>query len=823
MKILYALIGSLFPILLSAQINGSITDQSGEPLPFVSIYIKGSTQGTTSNIEGVYRLNLSPGNYQIVYQYVGKETVTKHVDLGSNSINIDIVLQAQATLLNEVTIAADAEDPAYAIIRNAQRKRKYYQNLIEQFTCDVYVKGNQKIEDAPEKIMGIKVGDMDGALDSNRQGIVYLSESISKLYYKGEGNLKEVVYSSKVSGDDSGYSFNTAREMEFNVYDNTMDFSRELVSPIAENAMAYYKYRLEGTFYEDGRLINKIKLLRKRETDPSFYGTIYIVEDLWNIHSVEVGVTSKASQLYFLDSVEVDQVFVPLQEPDVWRIFSNNISFKLGILGFKLNGNFSATYSNYDLTSPIDDNIFNKEVFVVEKDSNKKDSLYWEANRPAPLTQEEKVDYVKKDSIQKVRESPAFKDSLDRENNRFEIGDVLGGYSHSNSSNHTYWSIGSALSHVGFNTVQGYNASLDLSWWKYFDKEHTNRIILDGNINYGFSEKKVRGNGSITYRPNRLNRSYVTLTGGTSVKQFNKFEPIDELRNTLYSLFARRNYPKYFDYSYAKIGFGKEIFNGVNVRAMMGYEQRSQLFNNSDQSYFYKDSRVFTPNFPSEIIDNDLVNEFENHKVFSAELYADFRFNQEYFVYPDRKFDSGNNGATLRFKYRFLNGIKNGISLNALSASLTNEISLGSRGSFTYFLKGGSTLQKNELTPLDYFHFQGNQFTLSDPASYPTSFLALPYYSHSTDGNFVQAHVQHHFDGFVMDKIPGINKLGFGLVAGAKYLNAQGSDSYYEVHLGIDKIGWHIFRILRLDLVRSSMGSNSDWSYRVGVKIRSSD
>jgi hypothetical protein len=812
--------GIVMPFLACAQIYGTITDQNEEPLPFVSIYIKGSTQGTTSNIEGGYQLNLDNGQYEIVFQYVGKETVTRTISITDLPIELNIELKPQATLLNEITIAADAEDPAYRVIRNAQRKRKYYQSLIEQFTCDVYVKGNQKMMDAPEKIMGVEVGDLEGALDSNRQGIVYLSESMSKLYYKGEGKLKEVVFSSKVSGDDSGYSFNTAREMEFNVYDNTMYFSRELVSPIAENAMSYYRYKLEGTFYEDGRLINKIKIIRKRDTDPTFYGTIYIVEDLWNIHSVEVGVTAKASQLYFLDSVEVDQVFIPLKEPDIWRIFSNNISFKLGIFGFKLEGNFSATYSNYDLDSPIDDQIFNKDVFVVEKDSNKKDSLYWAENRPTPLTIEEKEDYVKKDSIQKVRDSPEYKDSIDRVNNQFKIGDIIGGYSHSNSSKHTFWSIGSPLSHVGFNTVQGYNASLDLSWWKYFDKEHTNRIILDGNVSYGFSEKKVRANGQITYRPNRLDRSYVTLTGGTSIKQINKFYPADELRNTLYSLFARRNYTKYYDYSYAKLGFGKEVWNGVTLRAMMGYERRAQLFNNTDISYFYKDSREFTPNLSIGLIDDLPIESFDTHELFSAELYADIRFNQEYFVYPDRKFDAGNESPTLRFKYRFLSGIKNDISLHAISGSLSNEVSLGARGTFTYFVEGGSILQKQDLTFLDYFHFRGNQFTLSDPATYRSSFLSLPLYSHSTDGNFVQAHIQHHFDGYILDKIPGINKLGFGLVAGVKYLNAENREPYYEIHLGIDKIGWHILRLLRFDVVRSSLGGNAEWGYRIGVKIR---
>ena len=185
-------------------------------------------------------------------------------------------MMPQSAVLSEVVISADREDPAYAIIRKAIEKRPYYKDLIQSYECDVYVKGNQKILEAPEKILGVEVGDMEGMLDSSRQGIVYLSESVSKLYVD-EGESKEVITSSKVSGDDQGYSFNSARELEFSFYENTFELQRQMVSPIANNALTYYKYRLEGVFQDEaGRLVNQITVIPKRDSDPAFYGTIYI-------------------------------------------------------------------------------------------------------------------------------------------------------------------------------------------------------------------------------------------------------------------------------------------------------------------------------------------------------------------------------------------------------------------------------------------------------------------------------------------------------------------------------------------------------------------
>ncbi|MEL7118746.1 MAG: DUF5686 family protein [Bacteroidota bacterium] len=221
---------------LSAQLSGTITDTNGEPLPFASIYVKGSTKGTTSNVEGVYTINLEPGTYQMVYQYVGYKQKVITVDINTEAITKNVQLESESVKLSTVEVKADSEDPAYRVIREAIKKRKYYLNQIEQYTCEVYVKGNIKFLDAPEKILGYEVGDIDGTLDSNRQGIVYLSESQAKLAYKNPGKFKEEMLYTKVSGNDNGFGFNRASEMDFNLYENYSLFSRQIISPIASNA-----------------------------------------------------------------------------------------------------------------------------------------------------------------------------------------------------------------------------------------------------------------------------------------------------------------------------------------------------------------------------------------------------------------------------------------------------------------------------------------------------------------------------------------------------------------------------------------------------------
>lgn len=61
----------------SQTISGTITDLNKEVLPFSSILVKGTTQGVSANSKGYYSIQLIPGNYTLVCQYIGYKAVEK--------------------------------------------------------------------------------------------------------------------------------------------------------------------------------------------------------------------------------------------------------------------------------------------------------------------------------------------------------------------------------------------------------------------------------------------------------------------------------------------------------------------------------------------------------------------------------------------------------------------------------------------------------------------------------------------------------------------------------------------------------------------------
>lgn len=810
----------LSPFYLMAQLSGHITSVTGEPLPFASIYVQGTTNGTTSNENGYYAFDLEPGTYNMVYQYVGYEQKIIEVTYSGQSQVVDIQLNSESVKLNEVVVKANAEDPAYPIIRKAIAKRKYYKTLVNSYQCDVYIKGNQKMLEAPEKIFGQEIGSMGGILDSTGQGIIYLAESQAKLYREQPNKIKEQMFSSKVSGNDNGFGFNRASMMDFSFYDNHVEIERQILSPIANTAMQYYRYKLVGTFFdENGYLINKIEVLKKRESDPVCSGFIYIVEDLWSIHSTELVVTGRAIQQPALDTLVIKQVHVPVQKPDVWMLLSQSLDFKFGAVGFKIDGNFTGVFSNYELNVDFPKGFFNAEVFKVEEGANEKSLVYWDSIRPIPLTNEEGLDYVKKDSLQAIWESKPFLDSMDQVANKFKVWDILLGYDWQNSYERKYFSFASPLTTIMFNPVQGYYGNLNFSFAKSFDEHSMKFIRIKSNLEYGFADNRLRGGASLQYHFNRTHFTQLTLSGGSVAQQINPENPVSPFLNTFTAQFQHKNYIHLYQRNFGAVALRHEIVNGLLFNGKLNYEDRTSLVNNSNYSFFEKDEEYLN----NEIIPGRIPDESFNidQQALVLELNFRIRFGQKYLSYPKRKYILGSKKPDIWVRYKKgIKGLGSDVDFDMIRLNIWDELSFGLVGRSAFNIEVGTFLRKNNLSIIDYRHFLGNQFIINDPSKYLKSFMLLPYYEKSTDQAWMQVHYAHNFDGYILDKLPLFNRLNWKIIAGASFLYTEDQKDYLEINFGFDNIGFGAFRLFRLDgVVSFDNGKYRNWGIQLGVTL----
>ena len=797
--------------------KGVVKDEKGEALPFVNIFFDGTTNGTTSNMEGEFTIvQKNPANTSLAFQFVGYEKFNYSLIGKSPDKRLTITLSTQKVVLREAVVLASKKDPAYYYIKQAQKKRKYYRKQITEFGCDIYMKGVTQLAEIPEK-MPFFVPDDEG-IDSSLLGILYLSESLGTVTYSDEEGLKEEMIASKVSGDPQAFSWNRAEQVFVDFYEERVLMAglneRGFVSPIAGDALLYYDYKWQGSFEEEGRTIHKIKLIPKRKTDLAFSGDIYLYDSFWAIQGLDI-LVSKDAQIEFMDSISLKQNTTHVKE-DVFLPLSIQQTYYFGVFGFKADYKAVANMSNYKLEN-IENKAFKKnQVFQVKDDALKTDSTFWDKNRPIVLDSLEARNYQKGDSLLKIIHSKPYLDSLDSLSNRFKIGKLLlTGFNFYNSYDSTSFTLPSALSLIQFNAVDGW--LLDLKSTFHKQHEHGSRdFMVRGR--YGFQSEIPGLELKLTQRLNETNQAFTLFHAGWINRQINNAEPIDEFINTSYALFGNEDYMNLYNALFGKVGGGLEVTNGLKLRAYASVEQRFSLSNHWNNYSWSRNSKTFDTNLPVNNAPYNRSNFSESTGLAKFEFQADIIFKQKYALYPNKKVNYGSKLPKVRLNYSLNQQLitKKG-TFHKVESTVYDKVRMGIIGSGSYRVTAGKFLgNTRNIDLVDYNHFMGNQTFLLQLK--PDGFQNLEYYKYSTKDSYLEAHYTHHFYGFFLNKIPLVKKLKFKEVVGINYLQSFGnnSTSYTEAFVGIE----NIFTVIRLDVVSTLQdGKLQSPVLRLGVRI----
>lgn len=789
---------SLFLILTSLtslfaqqyQLSGKITDSKGEIIPFASVYIKNTTQGVSANVDGLYKLTLDKGTFTLIYKAIGYKVVEKTLAVSSDMV-VNQTLAEESYTLNNVVIRPNAEDPAYEIIRQAIKNRKKHLNEVEAYHADVYIKGLQKLVGAPKKFFGRDIQKtLD--LDTNRKGILYLSESQSKFSFKRPNKIKEEMVSSKVSGRNNSFSFNKASDLIINFYDNLLFegsglSSRSFVSPIADNALFYYRYKLLGTSEENGVTINKIEVIPRRTNDPVFRGTIYIADESWRLVGTNLYLTQDAG-INLLDTLNIGQQFIKIE--DVYMPSSIKFQFNGGIFKFKFEGYYIGVYSNYNIHPNFPDDYFTAEILKVTKAVNKKDSLYWANNRPIPLTDEERFDYKRKDSIALRKESKHYLDSLERVNNKFNLTKLaLTGYSINDRYNKEYFYFDPLIRSVFYNTVEGVGIKYGVSYRKQLEDRKYYSIRPEAR--YGFSNHIFTASLSGYYYYDPLKRASVSAAFGSQIADLNSYGSMSLLTNSINTLLFERNLSKFYKREFANIASTRELADGLQASVAVEYSKNHTLRNTNSFKIRNVKDEEFTSNNPfTPEMETPL---FPTYSSFNISASLSYTIGQKYITRPDGKFYEDSKYP--RFQLNYKKGIKgvlgSDVDYDLLSVEISQErISAGLLGFSSFVIGAGKFLNNNVVFYPDSKHFRGNNSTIFPPNL--RKFRYLDFYRYSTNQEYIEAHFEHNFAGFMTNKIPLLRKLKLEEFVGINYLTQPQKKYYAEYYFGIQRLGFGI-------------------------------
>lgn len=154
----------LFTSLLYSQeqttgsIVGKLTDKeiAGEPLPFANVIIKGTSTGTTSDMEGFFELpSLKPGTYTVLFSFVGYETLEiPNVQVVQGKVTeINAGLGASAANLDEVLITTVSRRDSEVALLLEQKKAISIKQSIG--TDELTRKAVNTVEQGLTKVSGI--------------------------------------------------------------------------------------------------------------------------------------------------------------------------------------------------------------------------------------------------------------------------------------------------------------------------------------------------------------------------------------------------------------------------------------------------------------------------------------------------------------------------------------------------------------------------------------------------------------------------------------------------------------------------------------------
>jgi hypothetical protein len=781
---------SLINSVFATNITGVVSETNTQPLPFSSILIKGSTIGTTANSKGFFTLQLKPGTYTLVCQHIGYKTIEKKIVLGLEDLQVDFTLELQQYNNTEVVVKANREDPAYEIIRKAIKKRPDYLNEIKKFQCDVYLKGQLQLRNYPKKIMGEKVDFEDG--DTSKRKMIFLSETVARYSYELPNAAKVEVVSTKVSGNSNGFGFSNPQIISF--YENNISVGsglnpRGFISPISNNALNYYTYKFEGSFYENGKEISRIKVTPKRKFEPLFSGYISIIENEWRLQSIQLKIV-KEQQLQFLDTLNIEQLYIPMK--NTW-VIKQQVIYPAGkFLGFDFFGNFVQVYDNVNIDPSFKKKFFDNTIIKFFDSSNKKSLAYWDSVRPIPLIESEVIDYKKKDSLEQARKDPKYLDSLDKVRNKVTISKLLlTGQNFNNEKKKSSFSIDPLIRAIGvlYNPAEGRVTKLGLRYDKNFAGRQ--RLDIGTSFRYGYQRKNLNPSINARYSFGKKYFNNINLAFGSDVFQFNNNNPISDLNNTLSSQYWQQNHMKTYMADFAKLSYNKGLGEGFSFGVGVNYQNRKPMDNVID----VLKNKKFTPNFPTELMDANITN----HKAFSATLSVAWRPGSRYIEFPDRKINVGSKYPNFSTSItKGIDGILGStVDYTKWKFGINDNLNFKIGGTLKYAFEMGGFLQNNVSYAPDYQHYFGNQTAFAN--DYMKSFQLLPYYQFSnTEKFYTTGHVEYHLNGLISNKIPGYRKLNWFFVLGANALYINDKKNYYEAFVSIE----NIFKVIRVDFIQ---------------------
>lgn len=790
-RLFYLLWLLVFPSAAQAYlVSGTVSNDLGEPVPYVRVYEEGGKAGAFTDDTGHYQFDLPAGSWRIVFQHLSYSLQIHPLDVRENKV-LDVRLDPTDLQLKAVEITSGKKDPAYDIIRQVIDSKKDHLYEFDSYQCETYLKVILEEDTLPGR-NDLSIWEDSLFAESVDTGRVTLNfiESQSTTYFQAPGKYKSLVHAyrdfakggeqallDEADGvDGSGGDYESERnnpylfylnvsDADFNFFQNLVyapDLSdRPLISPLhATLWQLTYRYKLEERIYDGGRVQYRILIKPRNREGPHVKGEILVEDGTWDLLKIDLEVMP--STLIWFRNFRLMHRYEHL--PDGRRVLTEEqYTYSIKDGKSRLYGQAAALHSAHQPDVAFAKNFFNNELRRTDKEAFEKDSSYWASIRPISLLESEEKFIHVQDSINAHLRSPEYLRKSDSIFNHISLLDfLLNGIAFRDRVHKLDYYVNSVLEQVQPLGVGGYRHNLGGSVRKTFRRGTALR--LSGDLDYGFNNSDIKGNGRLgfTYQPRKFGSAFI---------RFGDIYRVINNQETFTNILSRNNFTQK---TYYGAGHYMEVFNGFRLATAFEYA-----------SYRSIDS-LRLAGWTSDLFgENNIPQTFDPYRQLLLQVKISYTPGQKYHMEPFRKVIIGSKWPTFFLEYeKAVPGIlQSEMNFDFLEVGLRHEFRPGPFGISRWTVRAGKYLQASKIQFTDYKFFRG-----SDPYLFanPLKAFQLLGPTISTTNEYMEGHYLHDFGGTLIDKIPLLRLTPLQVTAGAGSLFIRDGGFFHsEVYAGL--------------------------------------
>ena len=814
------------------KVRGTVIDaKTKEPLPFVNIIFVGKNIGTITDYNGKYSIETQWASNKLKASFIGYESQYKNIIKEKNQV-VNFQLEPNAITLDEAVVISkkkryrNKNNPAVELIKKVvKNKNLNRKEHLDYYQYNKYEKIEFDLNNITEKFRKRKVfknfqfifNYVDTAEINGKPFLpIFLKETTSKVYYRKKPKKeKEYIEGVKMIGfhdyiDNEGVGFMIDNMyQDIDIYNNNITLlTNQFVSPISNIAPTIYKFHIIDTVDVNGYNCINLAFQPRNKQDFTFKGNLYVTnDDRYSVVKVDMRVMDDIN-LNFVNDMQIIQEFSFINN-EAWMITRDEIiiDFNIGKTGTGMFGKKTVFYNKYEFNIEIPDTIFNG---IEKKDFtegyNSKGEEFWKENRIEELNEQEKNIYVMVDSVQNV---PAFRRTMD------VIMLLVAGYWNFNKID-----VGPVNTFYSFNDIEGFRLRVGGRTSDKFSKT----FRLDGFVVYGFKDEQfkysIRATQSLNKRPLKERPQHTIMAMYQRETNFPGMEMMFINEDNFFLSFKRGVADKIFYYDMFKVEHYKDWGNDISTTISLKHTIQKA---GGNWSFSYDDYTM-------------------NH-ITSSEIITKIRFapNEKYYQGMDYKTPVISKYPI--FQLTYTQGLKDvfnsDFQYSKLKFNFFKRFYLSPIG-FTNFEVEAGKVFTDAIPYTNLFIHRANQ-----TYSYQLRSYNLMNFLEFVSDEYASLFIEHHFNGFILNKIPLFKRLKWRAIISAKGIYGGLTDAnnpekteglmnfptdengnpttytlsakpYAEVSVGIG----NILKFFRVDLVKRMTYLDNPHVQEYGIRAR---